>query len=118
MAFWRWRTLQVEKEMLKGYIDIIILSFLDSQDLYGYELGKQVKERTRNTFELKEGTLYLAFKRMEKNGWVQSYWGEEGNGGRRRHYRILPEGKKLLRNKKREWEHIKTLMDIFLEGVE
>jgi hypothetical protein len=77
--------LQSEKELLKGYIDIIILSMLYHEDLYGYDLGKRVKERTQNSFELKEGTLYLAFKRLEQSGLIESYWGEQGVGGRRKY---------------------------------
>jgi PadR family transcriptional regulator PadR len=110
--------LEIEKEMLKGYIDIIILSMLSGEDLYGYELGKRVRKRTQNNFELKEGTLYLAFKRLEQSGLIESYWGEESVGGRRKYYRLLPEGRRHLVKRKREWEHLKKIMDIFLKGVD
>jgi PadR family transcriptional regulator PadR len=107
----------IEKEMLKGYIDIIILSMLFREDLYGYELAKRVKIDTENTFEMKEGTLYLAFKRLEQNGLISSYWGDENTGGRRRYYKLLAAGKKHLRERKKEWEHLKTIVDIFLREV-
>ncbi|ATW26548.1 PadR family transcriptional regulator [Candidatus Formimonas warabiya] len=110
--------MEIEKEMLKGYIDIIILSMLYGDDLYGYELGKRVKEQTQNNFELKEGTLYLAFKRLEQSGLIESYWGEESIGGRRKYYRLLPEGRRHLSQRKREWEHLKRIMDLFLKGVD
>lgn len=110
--------MEIEKEMLKGYIDIIILSMLYRNDLYGYELGKRVKEQTQNNFELKEGTLYLAFKRLEQNGLIESYWGEESVGGRRKYYRLLPEGRRHLAKRKREWEHLKDIVDLFLKGVD
>lgn len=108
----------IEREMLKGYIDIIILSLLCKEDLYGYELGKRVKSLTDNTFELKEGTLYLAFKRLERSGLVSSYWGDESVGGRRRYYTLLPEGRERLLAKKREWEQLKGMIDLFLKGVD
>jgi len=110
--------LEIEKEMLKGYIDIIILSMLYDNDLYGYELGKRVKEQTDSSFELKEGTLYLAFKRLEQSGLIESYWGEESVGGRRKYYRLLPEGRGHLAKRKQEWEHLKKIMDLFLKGVD
>lgn len=109
--------MEIEKEMLKGYIDIIILALLYEEDLYGYELGKRVKEQTQNTFEMKEGTLYLAFKRLEQSGLISSYWGDENVGGRRKYYKLLPEGKKHLAARKKEWEHIKKIIDLFLKGV-
>lgn len=110
--------MEVEKEMLKGYIDIIIMSMLYNEDLYGYELGKRVKQQTQNSFELKEGTLYLAFKRLEQNKLISSYWGDESIGGRRKYYKLLAAGVEHLKNKKREWEHLKTVIDIFLKGVD
>lgn len=110
--------MEIEKEMLKGYIDIIILSLLYDEDLYGYELGKRVKEKTRNSFEMKEGTLYLAFKRLEQSGLVESYWGDESAGGRRKYYHLLPEGRGHLIRRKREWEHLKGMIDLFLREVE
>lgn len=109
--------MDIEREMLKGYIDIIILSMLYSRDLYGYELGKRVREQTQNRFEMKEGTLYLAFKRLEQNGLISSYWGDESVGGRRRYYSILPEGRAYVRARKAEWEQLKDIVDLFLKGV-
>lgn len=109
--------MKIESQMLKGYIDIIILSLLYTRDLYGYELGKWVKTLTKNKFEIKEGTLYLAFKRMEEGGLVSSYWGDESVGGRRRYYKLLPAGKEHLLAKKQEWELLKKVVDLFLEGV-
>lgn len=109
--------MEIEKEMLKGYIDIIILSMLYDGDSYGYELAKHVKEQTDSGFELKEGTLYLAFKRLEQNNLIESYWGEEGAGGRRKYYRLLPDGRKHIIARKQEWEHLKVIVDLFLKGV-
>ena len=109
--------MEIEKEMLKGYIDIIILSMLYEEDLYGYELGKRVKEQTQNNFELKEGTLYLAFKRLEQSGYIESYWGDESVGGRRKYYRLKEEGRAHLKRRKRDWENLKTVMDLILKGV-
>jgi len=111
--------MDIEKEMLKGHIDLIILGLLYKEDLYGYELAKRVKAETKEGFELKEGTLYLAFKRMEENGLVQSYWGDEtAGGGRRKYYKLLPAGKKHLRARKSEWERLKKIVDQFLKGVD
>jgi len=108
----------IEKEMLKGYIDIIILAMLRGNDLYGYELAKRVKEQTGHEFELKEGTLYLSFKRLEQSGLIASYWGDESAGGRRKYYRLLPEGCLQLRRRKKDWEQLRGMLDMFLKGVD
>ncbi len=109
--------MEIEKEMLKGTIDMILLALLYDRDYYGYELAKQVKQQTDSAFEIKEGTLYLAFKRLELNGAIESYWGGESEGGRRKYYRLLPDGKRDLLRRKAEWTHLQAIVDIFLKGV-
>ena len=69
--------------------------------MYGYELAKLVREKSEEQFELKEGTLYRSVKRLEKNEWVESYWGDEqGPGGRRKYYKLTPLGKESYEEKK------------------
>lgn len=109
--------MEVNKEVLKGHIDTLILSLLCIKDMYGYELAKLVRERSDEQFELKEGTLYLSLKRLEKNEWIESYWGDEqGPGGRRKYYKLTSLGEDGFKEKCLEWEFVKKLMDSFLEG--
>ncbi|MGG2107351.1 PadR family transcriptional regulator [Lysinibacillus pakistanensis] len=109
--------MEVNKEVLKGHIDTIILSLLHSKDMYGYELAKMVREKSDKQFELKEGTLYLSLKRLEKNKWIESYWGDEqGPGGRRKYYKLTSLGIVCFEEKCLEWDFVKTIIDTFLEG--
>lgn len=109
--------MELDKEVLRGYIDPILLSLLYDSDSYGYDLARQVKEMTHDSFELKEGTLYLAFKRLEKKGYVASYW-QEGQTAKRKYYHITTAGKQHIEMKKKEWQFIKCLMDGFYERIE
>ncbi|KGR85423.1 PadR family transcriptional regulator [Lysinibacillus odysseyi] len=109
--------MDINKEVLKGHIDTLLLALLESRDMYGYELAKMVREKSGDQFELKEGTLYLSLKRLEKNGWIESYWSDEqGPGGRRKYYQLTEEGMTGLEQKRKEWEFVKNLMDMFLQG--
>ncbi|USL39683.1 PadR family transcriptional regulator [Priestia megaterium] len=111
--------MEINKEVLKGHIDTLILSLLDLRDMYGYELAKLVREKSDNQFELKEGTLYLSLKRLEKNNWIQSYWGDEqGPGGRRKYYKLTSLGEQGFEEKRLEWQFVKKMMDSFLERNE
>lgn len=84
--------------------------------MYGYEIVKKVRIESAGAFELKEGTLYLALKRIEKQKLVTSYWGnEQGSGGRRKYYQITDKGKNELEQKVSEWEFIKKNIDTFLK---
>ena len=109
--------MEINKEVLKGHIDTLILSLLHRRDMYGYELAKIVREKSDNQFELKEGTLYLSLKRLEKNEWISSYWGDEqGPGGRRKYYKLTPMGEEGFKEKRLEWEFVRDVIDSFLDG--
>ena len=110
--------MEINKEMLKGYIDAILMSLLTNSSMYGFELAKTVREMSDETFELKEGTLYLSLKRLEKNGYLKSKWNDEtSGGGRRKYYKITDTGIAYIQNKKLEWKFMKNLIDKFLEEV-
>lgn len=109
--------MEINKEMLKGYIDTILISLINISPMYGYELAKKVREISEGTFELKEGTLYLSLKRLEKKGYVKSYWDDsEGGGGRRKYYAITEEGKNYIALKSEEWIFMRNLIDKFIGG--
>ena len=110
--------MDLDKEMIKGYIESILLSLLQNEDLYGYEISKRIKAISENTFELKEGTLYVVLKRLENKQFVTPYWNDgESGGGRRRYYKITDEGKEYLDKKKVEWTFFKTILDTFFKEV-
>jgi PadR family transcriptional regulator, regulatory protein PadR len=107
--------LDIDKELLKGHIDTLILSLLSERDMYGYEIAKIVRVKSDGAFELKEGTLYLSLKRLEKRNWIMSYWSDEqGAGARRKYYRMTKDGVFNYKLKIEEWKFIKNLIDSFL----
>lgn len=107
--------MELNKETLKGHIDTLILSILKEKECYGYEIAKKVKSKSNGSFELKEGTMYLALKRLESKLLIESYWGEEqGAGGRRKYYKLTKEGIDTLTIKKKEWSILKNIMNSFL----
>ena len=109
--------MEVNKEVLKGHIDTLILSLLQNKDIYRYEIAKVVREKSNEQFEMKEGTLYLSLKRLEQNKWIESYWGDEqGPGGRRKYYKITPSGIEGFDEKRKEWQFVKQLIDTFIDG--
>ncbi|MGE6377987.1 PadR family transcriptional regulator [Peribacillus muralis] len=107
--------MEVNKEVLKGHIDTLILSLLHYRDMYGYELAKFVREISEEQFELKESTLYHSLKRLEKNRWIEHYWGhEQGTGGKRKYYKLTSKGIEGFEEKRLEWQFVKKIIDSFL----
>lgn len=100
--------------MLKGTIDLLILSLLNDKDGYGYEISKAIKEKTEGSFEMQEATLYLSLKRLEKNGAISSYWGSESQGGRRKYYTITELGKEQLQQFTKDWAQMAKMVERFI----
>ena len=110
--------MEINKEMIKGYIESIILSLLVVEDLYGYDIAKRIRNISQETFEIKEGTMYVVLKRLENNGLVESYWDDSvSGGGRRRYHHITDKGGKYLENSQKEWQFFKNIVDNFLGEV-
>ena len=83
--------MELNKEILKGHIDTMILAILEKNDSYGFDIAKNVLEQT--TFKLKDGTLYISLKRLESKGFIESYWqSSQGPGNRRKYYKITQYG--------------------------
>ncbi len=107
--------MEINKEMIKGYIESIILSLLEDEDLYGYDIAKKIRNTSQETFEIKEGTMYVVLKRLENNGLVESCWDDSiSGGGRRKYHHITDKGKKYLENSQKEWQFFKSIIDKFL----
>lgn len=102
---------QISSDLMRGHIDTIILKLLLGLDRYGYEISKSIYIATEGGYELNEATLYSSLKRLEKLGYVVSYWGDETQGGRRKYYKITGTGKQLYLENKQKWEYAKKIID-------
>ena len=103
-------------DILRGYTDSIILRQLSGGDSYGYQINKNVSALSGGLFEMKEATLYTAFRRLETAGYIRTYWGDEMSGARRRYYAITPAGLNRLDSDLANWKETKAQIDLLLEG--
>ena len=110
--------MSIAGDLIRGHTDAIILARLLRGDSYGYEINKMISTLSSGRFELKEATLYTAFKRLEETGCIRSYWGSSGAGARRRYYTITPEGRETCGKLPEEWKETKEIMDKLLETEE
>ena len=103
--------MSITSDLIRGHTDTIILSVLEKSDNYGYKINRMIYRITNGAYELKEATLYTAFKRLEESGCISSYWGDEATGARRRYYTITNHGRTVYRRLLGEWEETKSLID-------
>jgi PadR family transcriptional regulator PadR len=107
-------TNKLSSDLLRGHTDTMILKLLAGGDKYGYEITKLVHAYSDQLYELKEATMYSSLKRLENDGQITSYWGDETQGGRRKYYRITASGRKLYQANKQNWDYAKQILDQLL----
>ena len=104
----------ISSDVIRGYNDTIILFFLRNEPSYGYEISKNIKTMSDGKYLIKETTLYSAFTRLEKNGYISSFSREAENGKRRTYYRITDAGRDYYREKCEEWLLTKDVIERFI----
>ncbi|MEG2453436.1 MAG: PadR family transcriptional regulator [Clostridia bacterium] len=105
----------ISSDILRGHTETIILRQLLDKDNYGYEISKAMTDTSNNMLEVKDATIYTAFRRMELDGLISSYWGDGDLGARRKYYSITEKGTRFYEHKKQEWlQTIKILNDLII----
>jgi DNA-binding PadR family transcriptional regulator len=105
----------ISADLLRGYTDAVILRQLAEEDGYGYQISKEVANISGGRLELKEATLYTAFRRLEGAGYIRSYWGNEMVGARRRYYSLTEDGRKKLEEEVQAWNETREVLNRLLE---
>lgn len=108
--------MKIDKELLKGSTTMLILNLLEKENMYGYQMIKNLAEKSENIFELKEGTLYPILHGLEEKGFITSYW-DESTAKKRKYYTITEKGKKQLKDKKVEWKTFSESINKVIGGV-
>lgn len=109
----------ISSDLIRGCNDTIILYLLLEQPSYGYQISKKIRELSEEKYIIKETTLYSAFTRLEKNGYVESFKGDGESGGKpRTYYRITDAGRTYYREKCREWAVTKEVVEKFIRNEE
>jgi PadR family transcriptional regulator, regulatory protein PadR len=86
----------------RGQLDLLLLSAVSSGPAHGYRVIERVREQSEGAFDLREGTVYPALHRLERDGLLESRW-EDGLPRRRRVYALTSRGRGALELKRREW---------------
>lgn len=108
--------MKISRELLKGSTNMIVLSLLEEENMYGYQMIKELSKKSENVFEFQEGTLYPILHGLEEKNFITSYWDEVG-GKKRKYYAITKEGKKHLKNKRQEWKVFSNGINQVVGGV-
>lgn len=101
----------VNRELLKGSLELMLLVLLEAGPMYGYQIVKEVQARSGDALRLKEGSLYPALHRLERDGLVESAWEQRRDGANRRYYHLTAAGRAAAEAKRAEWRRFTTAVE-------
>ena len=92
--------------LLQGTLDLLILKALALTELHGLAISHRIRQMTKGTFQVKPGSLFPALHRMERAGWLKSFWDVAENGRRARFYQLTALGRKQLESETAKWQRV------------
>jgi PadR family transcriptional regulator, regulatory protein PadR len=106
----------MEGEMLKGHLDLIVLAALSKGPAHGYAVIEEIRRKSRQAFDLPEGTIYPALHRLEHAGLLVSHWTTAESGRRRRIYALTRRGERALAERRAVWQQFSDAIGSLLAG--
>lgn len=94
----------MKKKQNIEHTQLLVLSLLAGEDMYGYQMIVELARRSDHTFEMKEGTLYPVLHGLEKDGCVEAYQQEAPTGRMRKYYHLTRKGGAMLKTEQEAWQ--------------
>jgi transcriptional regulator len=92
-----------QSELVQGTLDMLILKTLDLEPLHGYGIGLRIQQISKGVFHVNPGSLFPAFRRLERAGWIMTEWRPTENNRRAKYYVLTADGRSKLKSETREW---------------
>lgn len=109
--------MKFDKGLMAGSGTMLILSLLESGDMYGYQMIEELSRRSSELFQMKEGTLYPILHTLEKDRCLAVREEKTPAGRLRRYYRVTEKGLRALEEKKTEWSSFSRAVTAVLAGT-
>lgn len=97
-------------KLLKGTLEVMVLKALSRGPLHGYAVSRWIEDMGGGVFDIQEGALYPAMRRMEGRGWVRSEWAVTETGREARVYRLTAAGRRRLSREAADWARYSAAM--------
>lgn len=98
------RAPQTTQDTLRGTLDMLVLRVVARGDQHGWGISEAIGDRSREVLQVGQGALYPALHRLERRGFLRSYWGRSENNRRAKYYAITQDGHEHLAAEERGWE--------------
>jgi PadR family transcriptional regulator PadR len=90
--------------LVQGTLDMLILKTLALEPLHGWGIAQRIQQMSGGVFAVNPGSLFPAFRRLERADWIASDWRTSDNNRRAKYYALTKTGKQKLKEETKEWE--------------
>jgi transcriptional regulator len=90
--------------LVQGTLDMLILKTLALEPMHGYGIGVRLTQISRGVLQVNAGSLFPAFRRLERDGLIKSEWRATENNRRAKYYALTPSGRATLKRATRDWD--------------
>ena len=87
----------------RGVTELVLLSLLSEQDMYGYEMAQALRERSHGKFVLQETSMYPTLYRLQDGGYISAREELVGKRRKRTYYHLEPAGERYFRESLAEY---------------
>ena len=101
----------IPSKITRGSAELAVLTLLEEQSLYGFEIARQIEERTEGAMRFTMASLYPMLYELESRGLVRAQWETNPAGRDRRYYSLTPKGRKDLAPLRLEWKAFFVTLD-------
>jgi DNA-binding PadR family transcriptional regulator len=108
--------MKISKELVAASATPLVLSILSQEESYGYAIICRVRELSRGDVTWTDGMLYPVLHRLERQGLIESRWGESETGRKRKYYQLCQEGKQVLEQERQHWRMVDGMLNQLWKG--
>jgi transcriptional regulator len=90
--------------LVQGTLDMLILKTLVLEPMHGYGIGIRIEQISKGVFQVNAGSLFPAFRRLERDGLIEGEWRATENNRRAKYYTLTARGRTVLKRETRDWE--------------
>jgi transcriptional regulator len=103
-------------DVMQGTLDLLILKALSLEPMHGWGISDRIREMSRDTFRIGQGSLYPALHRFDNRGWVTSYWRTTDNNRIARYYQLTAPGRHALAGEIERWRSYTSAVDRVIDA--
>ena len=104
-------------DLVQGTLDLLIMRAIAREQLHGWAIAQRIRERSEDTLQVNQGSLYPALQRLERQGWIAADWGVSETKRRARFYRLTTAGRKRLQQERADWERLAAGISLVLKNA-